>query len=438
MADDTEDEEIVVPEGQSNSDKGVLRRNIEDKNSGSDIEKLSESNQTSSVTRTGIILTTSQSLKETVHRKTTKTVKSGYNTHSLDEELKKIRGQQSVLTSDVKSVSTSSYTAGKVIHTSEIKDSKNLRNEISSCTADIKPLQRQSFIKSESASLRDSVESDTSSSNSFDKGMEKNLKANPSSDKALSTCSSLNRSGDSTDLDTNASSYQDETVPIIKQESLESLDNNVKSKILIQTKRGYSYQEDHHDTRRNSKTSAMSSTGEENRKQWLTAESASTNTNSRSMESLRHDLKGSFISSSDRDIRRGTSAVEARSLESLEKEMRLVSSRYRRTVSGGESIDENSEIAAAAERKRGLFATASKMPVPSHLSLMPPGSYDRRITILSPHSPMISHLSTPGTSYDGGQWQFTTQTIKTRRKKGNIVLPRLVLPGSTEFDPFAG
>uniref|UniRef100_A0A8D8T7L0 Uncharacterized protein n=1 Tax=Cacopsylla melanoneura TaxID=428564 RepID=A0A8D8T7L0_9HEMI len=409
MSDDTEEEEIVVVEGQTGSDKTIRNENI---------EKLS------SLPRTGIVLTSSQSLKETVNKKTSKTIKSGYNTHSLDEELKKIRSQQSVLTTDMKSV-CSTY-SGKGI---EVKDSKNSKNLISSehkqnvYSTEGKLLQRQSFIKSDSASLRDSVESDTSSSNSFDKG-DKPVKPNPS---PLSTCSSLNRSGDSTDLDTNASSYQDETVPIIKQESMESLATG-RSKLMIHAKRGYSYQEDHYDHRlHSSKTSALSSTGEENRKQWLTADSASTNTNSRSMESLRQ--------SSLTDMqRRGT--PEARSLESLERDMRVMSCRYRRTVSGGESIDENSEIAAAAERKRGLFASASKVPVPSHLSLMPPGSYDRRITILSPHSPMVSQ--TPGTSHDGFHWQYTTQTIKTRRKKGNIVLPRLVLPGSSEFDPFEG
>lgn len=420
MTDNSDEEEIIVPEGQLNSDKGVVKKSNNVEN------KLFESTQACTTSRTNIILTSSQSLKETVRTKTTGSITTSYNTHSLDEELKKIRSQQSVLTAHLKCIS------GKNV------DSKTLKNETNDGTKHqysaegFKPLQRQSFVKSESASLRDSVESDTSSSNSFDKG----LKVLPRSG-VLAGSSPLNRSGDSTDLETNASSYQDETVPIITQESVESLDTG-KSKVIMQTKRGYSYQEEHSESRLQCvKSSNLSSSGEENRKKWLTADSASTNTNSRSMESLRHDHKGSLISSTEREMRRGTSSVEARSLESLEKEMRLMT-RSRRTVSGGESIDENSEKAAAAERKRGLFASASKMPVPSHLSLMPPGAHDRRITILSPHSPMISHLSTPGSSYDGGLWQYTTQTIKTRRKKGNIVLPRLVLPGSSEFDPFAG
>lgn len=322
--------------------------------------------------------------------------------------------------------------------TVDVKDKNNSKNLVSSenkhnfYSADGKLFKSQNFIKSGSGSLHVSVESDSSSSNSFDKGMLNAHLSLNTSGKALSVCSSINRSGESTDMDTKAFSYQDESNPIVKEESMESIVSS-KNKVILQEKRGYSYQEDHcHST----KSSALSSTGEEsidmNTKQWLTADSPSTNTNSRSMESLR---QGSFITS---DVhRRGTSYVEARSLESLEKDMRIMTNRYRRTISGSESIDENSELAAAAERKRGLFATTSKMPVPSHLSLMP-GSYDRRMTILSPHSPMISHLSTPGSSYDGGQWQYTTQTIKTRRKKGNIVLPRLVLPGSTEFDPFAG
>lgn len=407
MTDESDEEEIIVPEGQFNSDKGVVKKCKDVEN------KLSESSQTSS-TRASVILTSSQSLKETVRTRTTGSIKTSYNTRSLDGQLKTFRSQQSVqLTTDLK----------KVLDT---KTSKNDANTHMYSVED-KLLQRQSFLKSESASLRDSVESESSSSNSFDRG----LKVFPSSP--------LNRSGDSTDLETNASSYQDESVPIIKQESVESLASG-KSKVIMIAKRGYSYQEEHSESSRlqSVKSSMLSSSGEENRKKWLTADSASTNTNSRSMESLRHDHKGSLMTSTERDRRRGASSVEARSLESLEKDMRLMTSRYRRTVSGGESIDEKSETAAAAERKRGLFASASKMPVPSHLSLMPPGSYDRRITILSPHSPMISYLSTPGTSYDGGQWQYTTQTMKTRRKKGNIVLPRLVLPGSSEFDPFAG
>lgn len=112
----------------------------------------------------------------------------------------------------------------------------------------------------------------------------------------------------------------------------------------------------------------------------------------------------SFLTSSTRDVRRVVT-VESRSSESLHRE---------------ESLN--------AEVRRGLFANMGlERKIPQHLSLPPPssvfsltspGGSDRRITILSPHSPIQS-----------SEFQFSTQTVKTRRKKA-IVLPRLVLPRS--------
>lgn len=116
----------------------------------------------------------------------------------------------------------------------------------------------------------------------------------------------------------------------------------------------------------------------------------------------------SFLSSSSgkRDIRRVVS-VESRSSENL--------------LHRDESLN--------AEVRRGLFAnTGLERKIPQHLSLPPtsgmfsltsPGGSDRKITILSPHSP-VQALDFQ---------QYSIQTLKTRRKKA-VVLPRLVLPRS--------
>ena len=138
---------------------------------------------------------------------------------------------------------------------------------------------------------------------------------------------------------------------------------------------------------------------------------------SRSMESLSsssetHMVSGSkghyrsFLTSSKKDLRRIV-ALESRSSDNLYRE---------------ESLN--------AEVRRGLFANMGlERRLPQHLSLPPPsgvfsltspGGSDRRITILSPHSP----LQVPDF-----QQSFSVQTLKNRRKKA-IVLPRLVLPRS--------
>lgn len=112
----------------------------------------------------------------------------------------------------------------------------------------------------------------------------------------------------------------------------------------------------------------------------------------------------SFLTSSTKDVRRIVT-VESKSSENLHRE---------------ESLN--------AEVRRGLFAnTGFERKIPQHLSLPPPssifsltspGGSDRKITILSPHSPMQT-----------SEFQFSAQTLKSRRKKA-IVLPRLVLPRS--------
>ncbi|KYB25287.1 cAMP-specific 3',5'-cyclic phosphodiesterase, isoforms N/G-like Protein [Tribolium castaneum] len=145
----------------------------------------------------------------------------------------------------------------------------------------------------------------------------------------------------------------------------------------------------------------------------------------KSMESLRTSSR-SFLSTSERDMRRVFSeSVETKSLDSLEREMRLkrhaVSGEGSMLTSSGSMLSSDETI--NAEKRRGLWS--GKVRVPSHLSLPPPAGYlnlspgDRKLTILSPHSPHrmpdLMHLS--------------QATLKTRRKKA-MVLPRLVLPRS--------
>ncbi|XP_034184909.2 phosphodiesterase dunce isoform X3 [Osmia lignaria lignaria] len=121
----------------------------------------------------------------------------------------------------------------------------------------------------------------------------------------------------------------------------------------------------------------------------------------------------SFLTASTKDVRRIVS-VESKSSENLQRE---------------ESLN--------AEVRRGLFAnTGLERKIPQHLSLPPPssvfsltspGGSDRKITILSPHSPIQSM-----------EFQFSTQTLKTRRKKA-IVLPSFdVENGASTLDGGAG
>lgn len=143
----------------------------------------------------------------------------------------------------------------------------------------------------------------------------------------------------------------------------------------------------------------------------------------KSMESLKTTTK-TYLSTSERDMRKIVSeSVETKSLESLEREMRL--KRY--AVSGDASMlsscSMTSDESISAEKRRGLWS--GRVRVPQHLSLPPPAGYlnlspgDRKLTILSPHSPLrapeLIHLS--------------QATLKVRRKKA-VVLPRLVLPRS--------
>lgn len=153
--------------------------------------------------------------------------------------------------------------------------------------------------------------------------------------------------------------------------------------------------------------------------QYLTAAGPVSET-AKSMESLRASPR-SFLTSSERDMRRIFSeSTETKSLESIEREIKL----KRHAVSGeGTSIITSSDDLISAERRRVLWS--GKMRIPQHLSLPPPAGYlslspgDRKLTILSPHSPH----KVPETLH------YSSITLKSRRKKATI-LPRLVLPRS--------
>lgn len=162
--------------------------------------------------------------------------------------------------------------------------------------------------------------------------------------------------------------------------------------------------------------------GKQVTKQYLTAAGVRTET-TKSMESLRATSR-TFLSASERDMRRMVSSdSESKSLECLEREVKL----KRHAVSGDGAFLMGgavlSDEAISAEKRRGLWS--GKARVPQHLSLPPPAGYlslspgDRKLTILSPHSPH----KTPEMLH------YSQQTLKTRRKKA-MVLPRLVLPRS--------
>lgn len=150
-----------------------------------------------------------------------------------------------------------------------------------------------------------------------------------------------------------------------------------------------------------------------------------------SSEKTLHAHRGSFLTSSERDMRKVlTSTTETRSFDCLDRDMRL----KRRALSGeemGGSLNREDSVQISAEKRRGLFAGVERRLTPQHLSLPPTGgpfigmgsSQDssRKLMILSPHSP----LTTP----DLLNFSQPLLSIKGRRKKG-MVLPKLILPRS--------
>lgn len=156
-----------------------------------------------------------------------------------------------------------------------------------------------------------------------------------------------------------------------------------------------------------------------------------TNQLSVSSEKTLHAHRGSFLTSSERDMRKVlTTHSENRSFDSYDRDIRL----KRRALSGeemGGSMSREETVQITAEKRRGLFAGVERRSTPQHLSLPPSGgpffgmgsSQDssRKLMILSPHSP----LTTP----DLLNFTQPSLGIKGRRKKG-MVLPKLILPRS--------
>ncbi|KAM3962833.1 uncharacterized protein ACR2FA_002930 [Aphomia sociella] len=127
----------------------------------------------------------------------------------------------------------------------------------------------------------------------------------------------------------------------------------------------------------------------------------------RSMESLRpcKDTSPARPASSCTSIRTHRSSF----LTASERDVRETRGAPARRALSGE------DMGNSAEKRRGLFASTERRAL-QQLSLPPP---ERRLTILSPHSPMaITEL----------QWPVPSG-IRGRRKKG-MVLPKLILPRS--------
>lgn len=175
------------------------------------------------------------------------------------------------------------------------------------------------------------------------------------------------------------------------------------------------------------------STATENRRRWLSADTGTGQAagNSRSMECLPSPQpssahhRTSFIMAAD----------DRKSLDS--------------------GLDDVAAAAEMADRRRGMFAS-TRTSVPSHLSLALP-SCERRLTILSPHTHAPS-TPAPYSSSTESAWHFCTSSATAtasasvsssssssvmaacrNRKKSRpgMVLPRLVLPASSDLDIFS-
>lgn len=176
-------------------------------------------------------------------------------------------------------------------------------------------------------------------------------------------------------------------------------------------------------------SSTAASTTVENRRRWLSADTGSGPTatgNSRSMECLPspHPSSTSPSPSPSPSHHRTSFIMAADDRRSLD--------------SGLDDVAAAAMAAEMADRRRGMFASG-RTSVPSHLSLALP-SYDRRLTIVSPHT------HTPSTQCCSTEtaWHFSTSSsssviaTRTRKKlRPGMVLPRLVLPGSSDLDIFS-
>lgn len=210
----------------------------------------------------------------------------------------------------------------------------------------------------------------------------------------------------------------------------------IRKRGVVAVRRGYSCQEPCVAGRR-PQTVTSTTAGSENRRRWLSADTGQTGGagNSRSMECLPSPAVSVATQPSPHHRSSFIMATEDR-----------------------KSLDSGLDDVAAAEmadRRRGMFAS-TRTSVPSHLSLALP-STERRLTILSPHT--HTGPSTPASSAysstESSTWHFCASTSSTstaatsymqatsinckNRKKSRpgMVLPRLVLPGSSDIDIFS-
>lgn len=213
----------------------------------------------------------------------------------------------------------------------------------------------------------------------------------------------------------------------------------------VMVRRGYSCQESCATARRQAQVMVNSVAATENRRRWLSADTGNGGGgggggNSKSMECLPCP-QPSAPSSHHRTSFIMAAPGDRKSLDSGLDDV---------AAAAAASAAATAEI---ADRRRGIFAS-TRTSVPSHLSLALPSS-ERRLTILSPHT------QTPSTPASGvhcppsdSAWHFCTLsatsstavsahssavTTGRNRKKSRpgMVLPRLVLPGSSDLDIFS-
>jgi len=234
----------------------------------------------------------------------------------------------------------------------------------------------------------------------------------------------------------------------------------VRKRAVVSVRRGYSCQESSSLSSSSTSTSTYvvqramtvnsgvavsgaAGTATENRRRWLSADTGdghAVGNNSKSMECLPSSSPHQQASSPPAAHHRASFIMAA--------------------TDDRKSLDSCLDDVVAAEmadRRRGMFAS-TRTSVPSHLSLALP-STERRLTILSPHTHTAP--SYPAASVEAG-WHFravassSSSTItataavavpssssnaaaaRSRKKsRPGMVLPRLVLPGSTDLDIFS-
>ncbi|CAI6369423.1 unnamed protein product [Macrosiphum euphorbiae] len=184
----------------------------------------------------------------------------------------------------------------------------------------------------------------------------------------------------------------------------------------------------------------------ENRRRWLSADTGG---------------NGHAVAGTSRSMECLPSPQPPSTPHHLHRSSFIMAADDRKSLDSG--LDDVAATAAAAEmadRRRGMFAS-TRTSVPSHLSLALP-SCERRLTILSPHThtpstPFYStsstetawHFCTSSTtaamssstsfaSHSTASTSAVTSTCRPRKKnQPGMVLPRLVLPGSSDLDIFS-